>query len=305
MGAIETINSAPFYFELSTGTLQTNQACIESIQIGEAPRNLQQLLQLGRLVVAGETCTAAGNTRHDINDKRNLGELLVDKSTAISPGSYPCRLDVDGWAYQDYIEYGRWLLTLTQATPAKADLTERAIERASYLGIGPYQKRLAAKERFGGLRYFYEALEFTPRYARGVYETWDYERFADHVEEVFLNKPTNITLSTMLKQLALKGQGPSPHVINRLAGTLGSILDARGYPDIPNWDENNFVSWGVEFMIINNGERPKRKHLDFLSITKKRGPSARTIFNHFDSLGLYQKRSYRHFRVAFAPSVRP
>lgn len=287
MSSAEVIGNAPYYFELSTGKLYTNEACIEAVEAEKGPRNLQQLLALGRLVVGREGQVKLIEAVPGNGDMRDLSTLLFDKATTIGSDSYPDRLDVGGWTMHDYEYYGQWLLELLQRTPEHTDLTERIIERANYLRLGPSVRRITSKKRFGSLADFYKALDFTPHYRRGLYDNWPYERFADYVEEAFLSKPADMTLTEKLDQLASEGRGPWRSLIKRHAGWPASLLDARGYPDSKSWGKNDYTNWGVTFMVVNNGSLPTSTHIDYLS-RARRAPSARTVITHFGYMRNYQ-----------------
>jgi len=97
---MEQCLQSDFYFQLSTGNLLANKAKVQAVQAGEAPRNLRQLLALGKLLVKSEATQELVEAGEG-PDVVPLHQLLVDKTRIITVSAYEA-LDVDDWELEDY-----------------------------------------------------------------------------------------------------------------------------------------------------------------------------------------------------------
>jgi hypothetical protein len=234
----------------------------------------------------------------DVNDEPRdlivLSSALFDESIVLEPLPLEERLDVDAWEIPDYVTYGKVLVRLVRAYNVENDetalLRARTLNRAYYLGLGPHLKRFTAPDRFGSLWNFHQEIDYHPKYKRGQFDSWSHNQLLKHVDSVF--KATRFgkdqPIAAALDEKARSETVPSSKIIRRRIGTVQEVLDLLGYPDISKWERDDYIDFGVKVMRANAGQIPKRHHFDYLS-SQRRGPSTRTIFNHFGKLSYYQK----------------
>jgi hypothetical protein len=289
-GRSEQVNS--YYFDLETGLVIVNDGqIIASAEAGALPKNLLQLHQLGRLALN----TEIGHVLNDTDNKNRvlrLGDLISDLTIVLIPGAYR-ELDVSSWdMHDDYIPYGRWLSMILGKREGRRQLNRDDLNRAYLLGVGPHSRRISRRSRFGSLGNYYEACEFTDTHRAGKYSDWikaDYVAYARNVAAELGRRPSE----DQLYDLISKGlDGPSPHVMSSSGyGTFGDIFEIAGYPNVRKWDDDDFIDWGVKFMLANNGHIPTSAKFRKLSEQNKhRGPSLRAVIDHFDKLSIFQQR---------------
>lgn len=134
---VNTANN--FQFELSTGVIYTDPACINQVEAGQAPRNLVQLHNLGRLAVylpeSTELSQASDTNKSDVVPLLDLLNGVQQKPAESVTYEH---LDVKEWTKNDYTNYGKWLDSLTR-DPGRvtSSLSTYVLNRAYNLGIGP------------------------------------------------------------------------------------------------------------------------------------------------------------------------
>lgn len=250
--------------------------------VSEQPAHYFDVMS-GQLFIGAAVVDAHIEAGGNPADVHQLSALLMNKPL-IEAGTYGL-LDVEDWTREDYLIYGRWLIDIVK--PAGGDISANVIMQASRLGVGPTVKRFEAEKRFGTLSKFYVELGNNPHYTRGLFDDWsqsDYIDYASRVAESYGGKPT----SEVFRQFSFDFEGPSPQIIRAKFGSIKSLLERIGYPNIESWDEADYVDWGVNLLLANDGKKLNRISLDYLS-KMKRGPSARTIVNHFGYLSHYKK----------------
>jgi len=276
-----------FQFELATGMLYADQAGIEQAETSNAPRNLVQLLELGRLALlypAEESRQTTGAADGEIVP---LNEVLQSKNN-IGASDYE-RLDVSQWTRDDYIEYGRWLDSITKdPQQEKSSLTERIITRAYHLGIGPSRRHISDKDLYPKLSSYYRALGIQPKHEVHKYDSWSDQQLADYAESVFMDLQSESaeragqppSLAREVERRAQQGFGPSMSIFKRDGGSVMRFMALNGYADVRNMGPQDYVHLGVQFMAANNGKLPTREAIDFLS-QSRRMPTSRAVRSKF------------------------
>lgn len=218
-----------------------------------------------------------------------LAEKLdtIDHQDKVMPDE---RANVEGWTKQDYISFGKWITSTVPGTPRS-----RHVDRAYELGLGPEPQRIYRKDRtineprFKGFGDFFEQVG-----AEGAIHRFKYDHmtFGDVMKYIRTNadrlasagrRPTVVAF----EELAKSGKGPSQEVAKRITNqSMGKLIDMAGYPVYENWTDDDYVEWGVEFMIVND-RVPYYGALRFLS-SKFRGPSDRGISNRFGGIIAFQ-----------------
>ncbi|MFI5270420.1 MAG: hypothetical protein ACHQT9_00045 [Candidatus Saccharimonadales bacterium] len=260
-------------FELSTGNLLASQACLDQVELGEAPANLVQFLAMGKLVLysAGVESAQAAEDEEVIPLKDVLGGEEYDR---LDTSDYDL-LDTDAWGMDDYVTYGRWLDGLTKdPDQAKTGLSKEVIKRAYYMGIGPSNYRIEHRDRFGSLTHFYRAMEVVPKRGLYRYDDWTNKDLANYAEEVFLELQSqagghgghNIGLTDEIERRAKLGQGPALWIFKRNGGGgVRKFMAINGYPDSRNMTTEDYIQLGVRIMRANDGELPTTSAIELLS----------------------------------------
>src|ERR1035441_103321 len=278
-----------FQFELVTGMLYTDQVGIQQAETGNAPRNLVQLLELGRLAIlypAEESHQTTGAAEGEIVP---LNEVLLSKDYSNIGASDYDHLDVSQWTREDCIEYGRWLDSITKDPQhEKSSLTEQMIIRAHYLGIGPGKWHIKHKDLYPKISNYYRAIGIQPKHEVHKYDSWSDQKLADYAETVFLDlqsesaeragKPPSLVRE--VEQRAQLGLGPSISIFRRDGGYVMRFMALNGYADVRNMGPQDYIHLGVQFMAANNGKLPTRDAIDFLS-RSRRMPTSREVRSKF------------------------
>lgn len=198
------------------------------------------------------------------------------------------------WPKEDLIPYGQWLLSVIKLANPEAQLTETILKNAYKVGLGPGNKAIYGK--FDGVLWkFQDAIGESNSYARGRYSEWNTAMFKEYARKVARSvhrKPTTTDYQRWFK----KGQGPSSAYIRSRVGGIHILNELVGYPNIHHMTEEDYVTYGVKVTEANPGKKLTRYVFDELS-KKKRGPSTRSIVNHFGSLSNFQKLVSEEFEL--------
>ncbi len=218
---------------------------------------------------------------------QGLGELLGNPELPLPESNFK-RFDASEWTRKDYLKYGRWLNRVVGVTVTGKSLNEPVLWRARKLGLGPSPRRIGAE--FGSTSLYYKALGLTETHRISPFNDWlqeDYVRYIQHVGEEIESRPTYKELHARSLE---NTNNPSPTIIAKQFGgrKLGPVVELAGYPDIHSWELDDFVNWGVKFMLANDGLVPSARKINFFS-TKGLGPSGRVIMDKFGKLSDYQQ----------------
>lgn len=231
-----------------------------------------------------ELMAERGVSPSDVYDLASL--LLNNAGIEIKPGVYPY-LNIDEWKRDDYEIHAKWLLKLvTSVDPTITTPTEAVYERAFWLGIGPEPRRITRK--FGPLWKFHDELGLKGGYCRGKYENWSTRDFVEYGKRVVSSLHGEKPSEEVFQRRFDKRTGPSPKLIRDRIGGIGKLQELIGFPFIADWTEEDFINYGVKVALANPGLKLTRDVFDELS-KRKRGPSTRTIVNHFDKLTTYRE----------------
>jgi hypothetical protein len=268
-----------FHFELSTGNLYTDQGRMDAVEAGKGAPNLIQLLAAGKLFVANAAILEQPPEDSGVVPLRTI--LNVNQYGAVESDAYE-HIDVDAWGRDDYISYGRWLHNATRLPrqpKGMSQLTQVVLRQAYYLGIGAPDARIGRKNRFGNLANFREAVGVIPAHKRNLFDSWDDQKLADHTETVFLELLEEsggttgyVDLNAEIDRRAKKGPWPSTEVFRRDGGWPMKYMALNGYADVLSMGSKEYVDWGVNFRLANDGKLPTQEAIEFLSKTR-RAPS--------------------------------
>jgi len=166
----------------------------------------------------------------------------------------------------------------------KPRLVRKHMERLHTLGIGP--SRQALKNHFGTMGAYGAAAEVRTG-KNTLYGDWPlatYVRYAESLAYQLERKPKE----SDYKDAHLRGAGPSLLQITQRAGGIRKLNESIGYPDIHEWDTEDYLEWGMRVAKANPGGTLTTRLLNHLS-RRERGPSPSTIANKFGSLRVFQR----------------
>jgi hypothetical protein len=274
-----------FHFELETGNLATDQTGFDRVEAGRAPVNLIQSLEVGKLFVASAAVLALPTEESGIVSLCDI--LKVQDYGTVESDAYE-HLDVDGWDKDDYISYGRWLNNVVRAPRQQlSPISQMLLRQAYYLGIGPPESRIARPIRFGSMPNFYEAIGAVQERKRNMFNSWTDSQLADHAEKVLLElfeetggETGYVDLNAEIDRRAKDGPFPSCEIFRRDGRYPMKYLIEKGYVDTLGMEPEDYVQWGVNFRLANDGKLPTERAVRLLSRTR-RAPSWDTFMDNF------------------------
>jgi|GEM_PF-4501369 len=276
-----------FHFELTTGGLYADQERVDQAATGEGPPNLVQLLEVGKLFVVNAAILEQKPAETGIVPLKTI--LDVNKYGAVEADAYD-RLDVDDWNMDDYVQYGLWLHDVTRHANQRknvSQVTQVVLRQAHYMGIGAPEARITRKTRFGSLPKFREALGVVPAHKKDLFKGWSDQQLADHAESVFLKlldksdgSTGNVDLNAEIDRQAKRGPWPSCDIFRRDGRWPMKYMVLNGYVDVLSMGPKDYVDWGVNFRLANDGKPPTAQALQLLSKTR-RAPSLGSFERNF------------------------
>ncbi len=255
------IQQPNYYFDLSTGSLLVGETAYElHIESGANPADI-----------------------------KSIGEVVCDPSIELVRSQYE-PLDTRGWSKEACISAGQRVLSFLPDTyEAYNPLSKSVIHRAHILGFMPGVSTITASSRFSTIPNFNRAIGLEPGLSRGIYDSWSVQQFVDYVGKMASKVPKHRNLSGQLESLSQKGEGPSPYVIRKRLGSLSRAINLAGYADPRSWEEQDYLDWGVRFMLANDGELPVAGVIEVLSPQRK-APSRKNIHDRFGTLSKFKTR---------------
>lgn len=215
---------------------------------------------------------------------REMREAILSDE-AIPPSGRNCREHYGAWDRESLIEYGQWLCALLQLQPDKTTpLSLQQFENASKLGLGPSTKVLVRV--LGGVRQLQQELGFHTPLEFRLWSRDDYVRKGKRLAIRLGHRPTRNDL------LAAYGRKrfPSERELRGRFGSISNFHEFIGYPSVREWEEDDFLDWGIAFKRQNGPvKRIGKDALDFLS-KAGRGPSDVTVIKKFGGLPKFDRR---------------
>jgi hypothetical protein len=233
----------------------------------------------GRLV--RQVGTTALNGEHPEN--ASIVPLYSIVTAAEFPDDTPYeKLDSNGWDRERCIAFGKWAVQALDEGPERPPqqhLTREHLRRLHALGLGPpdYYVRSTFKTMAG----FREAVGIHPGRERGRYDDWsfpDFAAYAARVERSVGGRPRDADYKSWSHAYA---DAPGLRTILDRIGGIRALNELIGYPDIKNWDNDDYVRWGVQVLDANDeGCVLTAPLIDILS-ARKRGPHSSNIDKRF------------------------
>lgn len=214
-----------------------------------------------------------------------LGQLLRD-GIPQNAGPYE-QSNASQWSSDKLHKFGRWLSKIVPPpTNNHYHIDREVINNARQLGIGPSKNVLY--KRFGSMSLFFKEIGVANFRYRGLHNDWELEDFISYIKQIGQEKrPT----AKKIEEVVAKNPSlPSPYIINKRfqhIGGLKTILELAGYLIFENWNNLDYLDWGVKFMQANDGTIPTTIMVEYLS-TQTKGPSREKIILNFNSIINYQ-----------------
>ena len=260
---------------------------METSQAADACR-LEYLFDLqNKQIVVGQYAVKNYLQNKPGSDLANLPALLVE---GLSP-DYPKRQHYKKergskrWTKEECIEKGKFLVALLDEEEVELDLN--ILDVASQLGLIASSSHLRSRWLFGSIDNFYQAIDLNKLRKPGRFASWSRQDFVDYINQIAVEldgKPTKKDIWELIRSGLV---GPSPRIIKNRFGTFSKALEFAGFPNIPTWEKEDYINWGVQYMKANSGLTPTCRLIDYLS-RLRRGPSATTVAKYFGSLRSYQ-----------------
>lgn len=235
--------------------------------------------------------SAEHHTPIDISSAASAIEHFVpavdEEGMVMHPNDLREHEEFENWTLQDYLQYGAWaahLKAYATETELPVSLTTRDLSPLAREGFGPQESDIYRV--FGTSTNFKRATGALTR-RPGEYSDWGLAHYIDHANNLdagIEGRPTTDDLT----ERAQHKQGPSLRMVERDLGGFANLLERTGYINIKSWDTNDYITWGAEFALMNDGRTPSSVELDIMS-SRGVGPSKRAICNQFEGMSEYRR----------------
>lgn len=245
---------AETFFDTTTGEVLLGTAAYE-----------ERILQTGPLAV------------------RSLPELLRSEDFPYQRRDFVPGYKNHSYTREQCIGIGHWLLALLRQTDSTAERpSEKNIERFYHLGLGPSKAQLRHPSLFGSIRGFQTALGVAPQWV--AYSQWSVDDIVRYGSKVAKQSDDPVDMADFDEWYA-KHKGPSTVSIRRRMGGMRRFYEHLGKPNVHEWDQSDYVSWGVDVMYANGG----RFHwsMPIYLAKQQRGPGTKAITAKFGKVSAF------------------
>lgn len=211
-----------------------------------------------------------------------LGEVLKDAEAEFEPS--PVHL-FRGIAPDRCLAFGAWAYEQARRHDSETTFDISLIERGHRLGIGPSVKQLT--DRFGSLTQYYTELEITKTLRKNQFIDWSDQRFIRYLGSIGETPNRPPSMRHIIERSKNSVHNPSFNEFVKRFGGGNGALELAGYWIIPSWDDKDYVEWGLQFALTNNGRPPMMREMYGLS---KEGlsPSSAGVARRFGKISHYQ-----------------
>jgi len=217
-----------------------------------------------------------------------LGQLLASEDFPYAADPYP-KLNAAEWQPEDYRALGMVALDSLRAEGLLDEAVSwRHLQRLYKLGLGPDSHRYTrhAGSKYSSLTDFQKDIGSPFNNANGAFIDWTVEDYTNHAKTLIRNLG-KVPSACDYKASAREGIGPSYDVIKYRVGGIRSLHDRLGYPNVTEWEKQDYVDWGVQVIEANPNVGFTRDLCDVLS-PKKRGPSTRNVLVTFEKWSVFK-----------------
>jgi len=218
--------------------------------------------------------------RQDSSDVLAIGFVLSRSFPIEKITPAESRPSADEWTGENIKKYGEWVLNLLQNSsiedvPHKP--TRDVVRKLDRLGQGPSEYVISREH--GSLSRFQRSLGFTGEWSRGAFSHWTTADYTKHIATLG-NELGRKPRVTDLRNAFRNNGGPSIDKIAEFG--IGKLQELAGYVNARTWEKEDFVDWGVRFMVANGGHELTLVALPALS-AKGLAPGLTTIYKYFGS----------------------
>lgn len=218
-----------------------------------------------------------------------MGILLRSPDLFVEPDCYFYdRVDTKDWSRAQFEAFAGWVGGVIEPPDnlSRKKVTIDTFATARRLGLGPGE--YAIEGEFGNYSGLFAAARLEGTQTAKLFDDWDVDDAVGYLRKIGNgSRPT--------KQLVMARQRKDPnnpgymylHERFHDIGGFSKLLELAGYPVIKLWEKPDYISWGVKFMLANDGQIPTARATDYLSLEGK-GPNSSTIYEYFDSLPAFQ-----------------
>lgn len=206
-----------------------------------------------------------------------LGNVSMDGATRAPEGTY------EKYPTDNELElYGAWLLKIMRSQDQDAVVSSNVLRRAHNLGLGIGADPIG--RHFGTLHELRSRID-VPHFAPDrTYAHWTLENFVENASNLAASIKWRKPEVSDYREWARLGNGPGPSMIRALfRGGVTYINSSVGFPNIRAFEYEDFIDWGVRFMLTNNGKSIDTAVLMALS-KRSCGPSEALIYKHFGAI---------------------
>jgi hypothetical protein len=191
----------------------------------------------------------------------------------------------------EFRSYGWMINSMVKTSAPDSVLNEKAIVRANYLGIGPSLHQI--RQKFGSLGKYYKHLNLVDARRTNTFKNWKTRNAVEHIRyigEQIGRRPNESDIDTFA---SIDTSYPTCDHLTGRFGPVRDLLEKAGYLVIHNWDIEDYINWGVEF-IKQEGKAPSQNVLEELS-PRGLSPSATQLRLRFNKLSQYQELIWEAF----------
>lgn len=224
---------------------------------------------------------------------QEVGQMVVPLAEVLTNPDYAVRapeelkINSEGWDDDAKVAYGQWILqVVTAGTGDPTAVTRQVFRQARNLGLGPSPRSLDFNE-------FKDTIGVplgnrSDRRAHRRFRDADEDDIIDAAIGYFKDSGHKIS-DNEYDQAAKTGSVPN---LRRLSEALGgggvsALNELLGYPNIPSWQEEDFIDYGVNF-VKANGPEALTGTLNSILAELKYGPATRTIIERFGKWNIYK-----------------
>jgi hypothetical protein len=244
-------------------------------------------------VLAGQKQLTEYRSANSEANIHKLGEALRYPTGLVAELELP-KLVTNEWSEERYIDFGKWIIATADPVEArKRHTTINLFRNARHLGLGPSRKEI--DKVFDNHSIFFGKVHARDAKIHNQFTNWEIEDFVKYIQKVGGDTKPSYKL---IQELSEKDSTrPSYEYIRNRFSSIGGflkIVELAGYPTVRTWENEDYVEWGVKFMLANEGLIPTARMLDYFS-SKKLGPGASSVIGRFDKYASYQRQVIKAF----------
>ncbi len=239
----------------------------------------------GTLLIGREAFDAhleAGGHPLDIVDLPNY----LAGNVEVKPAVNIAKVENSEWDPDLDVPYAQWLHSEALQADPPGRLNREVLRLAGNIGLGASLQYF--RNSPGTLSDLYQKAELEGVKTSGIFDDWstaDWVNYITTLGESLQRKPTGPDID----EASTKPGNPSIRVMNIHGISPARIIEMAGWVDVNGWSRENYIDWGVKFMLANEGQKPTARLMRILA-SKGFGFEPNNIYNGdiFENLIDYQ-----------------